>query len=601
MTTHPDSDDFSSATRGLIASLKPCVIKNSTGRVVWNNDAYDFLHTSECPSSANPGLWRQGRLTSIQGLFEIIPGIYQVRGLDLSNMTIVEGNTGVVVIDPLTSVECAAAALGLYREHRGDRPVTAVIYSHSHVDHFGGAAGVLGDTSDAPILAPEGFMDEATGENIFVGEAMRRRAAYMYGSALPKGPDGQIGCGLGMTVSTGTLSLIPPNMIIRRTGEERVLDGVRIQFQMVPDTEAPAEMNFFFPDHGALCIAECATHGLHNIITLRGALVRDAKSWARYLDETLVLYGNESQVLFAGHTWPTWGRENIARFVSEQRDLYAYLHDQTVRMMNLGMNGTEIAEVISLPPTLQTAWHAQGYYGSVSHNVKGIYQRYMGWFDGNPAHLWDYPTAELGKRYVDCFGGVDQILQKAAEYERNDDLRFAATLLGHAVSAQPEHRAARTALASVFEKLGYGCENATWRNFYLTEVRRLRSSGSLAQQKPSRNEINPSLSMEQLLTLLSIRIDGPRAAAESFVIDVQMTDEQLWWRMILSNGVLTSRRSVEGFHDTAGLAIITGKTDFVKFLNGRIDALQNPAKGDMSLLHKLLSLAGLSRDPHSAL
>ncbi|EAU31809.1 hypothetical protein ATEG_07547 [Aspergillus terreus NIH2624] len=315
-------------------------------------------------------------------------------------MTIVEAQKGVIIIDPLTSAECSAKALALYRKNRGNKPVTGVIYSHSHIDHFGGASGVLQgpDASSIPIIAPEGFLEEATSENIYVGPAMRRRAMYMYGNRLPKGPAGQIGCGIGMTVSSGTSTLVPLNVSISSTGETRIIDGVRIEFQMVPETEAPAEMNFYFPDHRALYIAECATHCLHNIITLRGALVRDAKAWSRYLDEAVVLYGQKSDVLCAGHNWPTWGRDAIVQLISEQRDLYGYLHDQTVRMMNQGMTGIEIAEVLTLPPALQTAWHTQGFYGSISHNVKGIYQRYMGWFDGNPAHLWEYPSVENARR-----------------------------------------------------------------------------------------------------------------------------------------------------------------------------------------------------------
>ncbi|CAL5873620.1 uncharacterized protein PFLUO_LOCUS7901 [Penicillium psychrofluorescens] len=589
-----DKADFENASRGLVGALKPCSIKNAAGREVWNNDDYDFMQNTECPATANPKLWRQGQLCSMQGLFKVTDGIYQVRGFDLSNMTVVEGSRGIVVIDPLTSVECATAALKLYRSHRGDRPVKALIYSHSHADHFGGALGILTANADPsiPIIAPAGFMEEATSENIYAGDAMRRRAAYMYGARLPKAPDGQIGCGLGMAVSSGITSLIAPNVTIYETGETRVIDGVRIEFQMVPGTEAPAEMNFFFPDHSALLIAECATHCLHNIITLRGALVRDAKAWASYLDETLVMYGDRSDVLFAGHHWPTWGKEQLKTFIEEQRDLYAYLHDQTIRMMNLGMTGTEIAEKITLPPSLESAWHGRGYYGSISHNVKGIYQRYMGWFDGDPAHLWEYPTAELGQRYVDCMGGVDAVVQKAAKYTEAKDLRFAATLLGHAVSAQPTHRAARLALASVFDQLGFGCENATWRNFYLTGAMDMRSSNTASLSAQPSFEISPTLSTEQLLTLLSVRLDGLRAARESFVMDLHLTDEKMWLRLILNNGVLTVRKAVEqtGFaDDAAGLVMTLSKVEFVAVLNGQAGA-SGKSVGDVEIMAKLIAL-----------
>jgi alkyl sulfatase BDS1-like metallo-beta-lactamase superfamily hydrolase len=600
-----DTTDFDNASRGLVGAVKPCTIKNSAGRVVWNNEDYDFMHNRECPATADPKLWRQGQLCSKQGLFKVTEGIYQVRGFDISNVTFVEGTQGIIVIDPLTSVECAAAALELYRAHRGNRQVKALIYSHSHADHFGGARGVLPADSDPsiPIIAPAGFMEEATSENIYLGDAMRRRAAFMYGIPLPRAPDGQIGCGLGMAVSTGITSLIPPNITIYETGETRVIDGVRIEFQMVPGTEAPAEMNFFFPDHSALLIAECATHCLHNIVTLRGALVRDAKAWAGYLDETLVLYGDRSEVLFASHHWPTWGKKQLNTFIEEQRDLYAYLHDQTIRMMNLGMTGIEIAEKITLPPSLESAWHGRGYYGSISHNVKGIYQRYMGWFDGNPVHLWEYPTAELGQRYVDCMGGIDSAIQKAANYVEANDLRFAVTLLGHAVAAQPTHRAARLALASVYEKLGYACENATWRNFYLTGAMELRTSSTPGPKAQPPNEVSPTLSMEQLLRLLSVQLDGLRAAKDSFVMDLRLTDERTWSRLILKNGVLTVRKTAEkdGFaDDAAGLTMTLNKADFVAILNGEA-SISGESVGDVEIMAKLVALTRPSKKIASSL
>ncbi|PYI32504.1 beta-lactamase domain-containing protein [Aspergillus indologenus CBS 114.80] len=592
-----DRTDFENAARGFVAGLEPCIIRSSDGRIVYNNAEYSFLRDAECPETANPKLWRQGQLASVQGLFEVTDGIYQVRGLDLANMTIVEGHKGVIVIDPLTSVECAHAALALYRGHRGDRPVTGVIYSHSHIDHFGGARGVIPSLEEArtlPILAPEGFMEEATSENIYVGPAMRRRAAFMYGTRLPKSPEGQIGCGIGMAVSTGTPSLIPPNQQITATGEERVVDGVRIRFQLVPETEAPSEMNFFFPDHRALYIAECATHSLHNIITLRGALVRDAKAWARYLDESLVLFGEQSDVLCAGHNWPTWGRKEIQRLIAEQRDLYGYLHDQTVRMMNQGLTGIEIAETLTLPPALQRAWHAQGFYGSVSHNVKGIYQRYMGWFDGNPAHLWEHPPVANARRYVDCMGGIEAAVQKAEEYARDGDRRFAATLLGHAVALDPTHPKARLALASVFEQLGYGAENSTWRHFYLTGALDLRQGegGDAQRHSPglAARELNPHQSVEQWLSLLSVRLHGPRAATESFVLDFHVKDTESWWRLIVSNGVLTSRATTAQVStEAAGLTIFVTKQQLGAVLSGK-SLGELDYEGELQLLSRFLEL-----------
>ena len=328
--------------------------------------------------------------------------------------------------------------------------MTAVIYTHAHVDHFGGVRGVLDDEAlegGVPILAPDGFMESAVSENVYAGVAMSRRAVYMYGAALEKGPAGQIGCGLGMTNSTGTIGLVPPTVDITHTGQEEVLDGVRIVFQVTPGTECPAEMNFYFPDRRALCMAENATRNLHNLVTLRGALVRDARVWAAYLDEAIDLFCADTDVAFASHHWPTWGGDRVAEYLALQRDLYAYLHDQTLRLMNSGLNGAEAAEAMEMPPALEQAWHTHGYYGSVSHNVKAVYQRYLGWFDGNPARLWQHPPVEASLRYVECMGGADAVVATARGYADRDDLRFAAELLDRVVFAQPDHALAKERLA----------------------------------------------------------------------------------------------------------------------------------------------------------
>ena len=390
-----DTTDFDNADRGFIAALSPCVIKAADGHIVWDNDVYSFLG-GPAPTSVHPSLWRQSTLTAKQGLYEVVPGIYQVRGLDISNITFVEGDTGIIVIDPLVSTEVAAAALGLYRTHRGgERPVLAVIYTHSHVDHFGGVLGVrLGSRRGfgrGDGVHAEGFTAHAVQENVYAGPAMTRRATYMYGSLLARGPQGQVGCGLGQIPSTGEVAIIVPTVDIRETGETHTIDGVQIEFQMAPGTEAPAEMHFYIPRYRALCMAENATHNLHNLLTLRGALVRDPHAWSGYLTEAIDTFADRTDVVFASHHWPTWGRENIVKFLSLQRDLYAYLHDQTLRLLNQGYTGVEIAEIFEMPPALEHAWHSRGYYGSVSHNVKAVYQRYMGWFDGNPGRLWPHP------------------------------------------------------------------------------------------------------------------------------------------------------------------------------------------------------------------
>jgi alkyl sulfatase BDS1-like metallo-beta-lactamase superfamily hydrolase len=367
-----DTADFDDADRGFIGALEPCVVKAADGRVVWDNDVYGFL-AGEAPTSVHPSLWRQSGLCAKQGLYEVVEGIYQVRGLDLSNISFVEGDTGIIVIDPLISTETAAAALALYRAHRGDRPVVAVVYTHTHVDHFGGVLGVTTqadvDAGNVAVIAPEHFTEHAVQENVYAGTAMARRAAYMYGAVLARGPQGQVGCGLGQVGSTGEVALIVPTVDIRETGEKHTFDGVEIEFQMAPGTEAPAEMHFYFPKFRALCMAENATHNLHNLLTLRGALVRDPHGWSGYLTEAIDTFADRTDVVFASHHWPTWGRERIVEFLSLQRDLYAYLHDQTLRQLNQGYTGIEIAENFQLPPALEKAWHTHGYYGSVSHNV----------------------------------------------------------------------------------------------------------------------------------------------------------------------------------------------------------------------------------------
>ncbi|MGN6241184.1 MAG: alkyl/aryl-sulfatase [Cellulosimicrobium cellulans] len=537
-----DTQDFDDAARGLVARREPNAITADDGRVVWDNDTYAFLE-GDAPDTVNPSLWRQSKLVAEQGLFEVVEGIYQVRGFDLSNVTFIEGRTGVIVLDPLISTETAAAALALYREHRGDRPVTGIIYTHCHVDHFGGVKGVTTqedvDAGRVPVVAPEGFTEHAVAENVYAGTAMARRAGYMYGAALARGPQGQVGAGLGQTTSTGTVTLIPPTLWITTTGQEETVDGVRMVFQMAPDTEAPAEMLVWFPDHKALCAAEDATHNLHNLLTLRGAVVRDPHVWSHYLTESVDLFGDDVEVVFASHHWPTWGNERIREYLSLQRDLYGYLHDQTLRLLNRGFTGPEIAEQIVLPPALENAWHARGYYGSVSHNVKAIYQRYMGWYDGNPAHLWEHPPVERAQRYVELGGGADAVVEKARAAFDAGDFRWVAELLNHVVFAEPDHAAARDLLADTFEQLGYGSENGTWRSVYLSGATELRDGAFGTPTATSAPDIVASLTPTMLFDALAVQVDGPRAWDEDLSVDVVLTDADERYRLWLRHGVLT--------------------------------------------------------------
>ena len=587
-----DTTDFDNADRGFIASLSPCLVKAADGRVVWDNDSYTFLD-GPAPASVHPSLWRQSTLAAKQGLYEVVPGIYQVRGLDLSNITFIEGDTGIIVIDPLVSTETAAASLQLYRTHRdGDRPVVAVIYTHSHVDHFGGVLGVTSqadvDAGAVAILAPEGFTAHAVQENVYAGTAMTRRATYMYGSMLARGPRGQVGCGLGQAASTGEIALIVPTLDIKTTGETHTIDGVEIEFQMAPGTEAPAEMHFYFPRFRALCMAENATHNLHNLITLRGALVRDPHAWSGYLTEAIDTFADRTDVVFASHHWPTWGREQIVNFLSLQRDLYAYLHDQTLRLLNQGYTGVEIAEMFQMPPALDQAWHTHGYYGSVSHNVKAVYQRYMGWFDGNPGRLWPHPPEALAPRYVEAMGGMDRVVELARTAFDSGDFRWAATLLDHAIFTDGDHAGARELYADTLEQMGYGAENATWRNFFMSGATELRDGNFGTATSTTSPTLLAQLTPEQIFDSLAIRVNGPESWNLDLVLDITFIDSDTNYRLTLRNGVLVYRKIAA---EPASATVTVRLADKMRLLSAAFGDFASPGlelSGDETALQSLL-------------
>ncbi len=589
-----DTTDFDDADRGFIAALSPCIVKAADGRVVWDNDVYAFLD-GPAPSSVHPSLWRQSTLAAKQGLYEVVPGIYQVRGLDLSNITFVEGDTGIIVIDPLVSTEVAAAALGLYRTHRGDeRRVVAVIYTHSHVDHFGGVLGVTSQADVASgkvsVVAPEGFTAHAVQENVYAGPAMTRRATYMYGTLLPRGPQGQVGCGLGQTPSTGEVALIAPTIDIRTTGETHTIDGVEIEFQMAPGTEAPAEMHFYFPRFRALCMAENATHNLHNLLTLRGALVRDPHVWSGYLTEAIDTFADRADVVFASHHWPTWGREHIVKFLSLQRDLYAYLHDQTLRLLNQGYIGVEIAEMFQMPPALEQAWHTHGYYGSVSHNVKAVYQRYMGWFDGNPGRLWPHPPEALAPRYVEALGGIDRVVELARTAFDSGDFRWAATLLDHAIFTETEHAGARELYADTLEQMGYGAENATWRNFFLSGATELRDGNFGTAASTTSPALLSQLTPEQIFDSLAIRVNGPASWNLDLALDMTFADSDTNYRLTLRNGVLVYRKIAPEPASATVTVLLASKLRLLSAAFGDFASPGLELSGDESALQSLLGV-----------
>jgi alkyl sulfatase BDS1-like metallo-beta-lactamase superfamily hydrolase len=528
-----DGAEQANAERGFIATIPDAAIGGA-----WSMAPYAFLGGGR-PDTVNPSLWRQARLNARHGLFKVTAGVYQVRGFDISNITFVEGERGFIVIDPLTSAEPAAAALALMRAHRGDRPVTAVIYTHSHVDHYGGVRGVLAEDDAVPIIAPEGFLEAAVSENVLLGNVMNRRATYMYGALLPRDAKGHVDSGLGKAVSFGQVALVAPNLSIRETGEIHHVDGVEIRFQVTPDTEAPAEMNFFFPGFGALCMAENCTCHLHNLYTPRGAQVRDARNWSRYIDEARLLYAGDTDALFASHHWPRWGAEEAERFLVVQRDLYKYIHDQTLRLANHGLGPLEIAEQLKLPPTLAAEWTTRGYYGTLNHNAKAVYQRYLGWFDGNPANLHRHPPEEAGRRYVALAGGPEAVLAAGAQAFAAGDYRWTAELASHLVFAEPDHAAGRELLADALEQMGYQAESGPWRDFYLT--------GALEAREPKPASATPrqgaiaqlfSLSGDDLLHALSVRLNGEAAGAETIAFVLAFTDSGETWEIRVENAVL---------------------------------------------------------------
>jgi len=555
-----DGADLERATRGLVAGADHAPVDTA-----WDFGEYDFLAEAP-PETVNPSLWRHARLNTIHGLFTVTEGIHQVRGFDLSNITFVAGDTGWIVIDPLTATATAGAALDLANRTLGARPVRAVIYTHSHVDHFGGVRGVITDDEvargDVRVIAPEGFLAAAVSENVIAGNVMQRRATYMYGALLPRGPRGHVDAGLGKGIPRGPGGLIAPTESISATGTELAVDGVRIEFQLTPGTEAPAEMNFLFPDHRALCMAENCTATLHNLYTPRGAEVRDALAWSKYIGEAIERYAHRADVVFASHHWPRFGPADLRTYLEQQQDLYRFLHDETMRLANHGLTMVEIAEELELPGALRDEWHARDYYGTVNHNAKAVYQKYLGWFDGNPAHLHPLPPVEAARRYVDLAGGADRLLEHARAAFDAGDYRWVAELVNHLVFAEPDHAAARALQADALEQLGYQAESAPWRDFYLTGAQELRA-GVPPVVMPTNPGVHTlrAMTTEMILDLLAVRLDGPAAATHHLRIDLRLTsaagrDEERAEEhaVTVRNGTLSSR---VGRHDPPAAALVT--------------------------------------------
>ncbi len=538
-----DDQDFKDAQQGFIATLPKMVIKKTDGSVVWDLTSYDFLDQKKAPVSVNPSLWRQATLNRFNGLFKVTDRIYQIRGFDISNMTIIEGDTGLIIIDPLISEEVAKAGLELYYQNRPQKPVVAVLYTHSHVDHYGGVKGVTSEEEvkqgKVKIIAPEHFLEDAISENVFAGTAMGRRSTYMYGPFLPRGVKGQVDGGLGKTNSLGTVTLIPPTDIIQKTGEEKIVDGVKMVFQMAPNTEAPAEMLIYFPQFKTLNVAEDATHTLHNLYTLRGAPVRDASKWWKTLNEALKLFGSQTDIVIAQHHWPTWGNERIQNYLASQRDLYKYIHDQSLRLMNSGYTMLEVAEKLKLPAGLSQRWFNRSYYGSVNHNAKAVYQRYLGWYDSNPANLFALPPEEASKHYVEFMGGSAQAMKKARKSFEKGDYRWVAMVMNHVVFADPSNKEARQLQAEALEQLGYQSENPTWRNEFLMGAYELRNGvPNLKDFQVVSTDTLKAMPVDMLLDYLGIRLNADKAEGKSIKINWAFTDTGEKYALSLENGAL---------------------------------------------------------------
>lgn len=541
-----DKADFEDAKRGLLERPETLTIKDPDGNVIWDLEEYKkyIADDKPAPDTVNPSLWRNAQLCMEYGLFEVVPDrIYQVRGYDLSNLTLVRGDTGWIVIDTLISPETAKAGLDLANSKLGPRPIVAVVHSHSHVDHYGGVRGIVSqadvDSGKVKIIAPQAFVEDAVSENVIAGNAMSRRAVYMYGALLPRNAQGGVNGGLGQTVSTGLPTLIIPTDIISTTGTKMTIDGVDMEFQMTPGTEAPTEMNTFFPQFKAMWMAENTTNTMHNLLTLRGAQVRDARIWASFLDETIRTYGPNTEVKFQSHHWPKWGNANIIDYWKRQRDMYKYMHDQSVRLMNQGYVGSEIAEELQFPPELNNFWPDRGYYGTLKHNSRAVYQRYMGWYDGNPSDLDDLPPQEAAKKYVEYMGGEEAILEKAKNDFDNGNYRWTAMVLKHVVFANPESVHGKNLLADSYEQMGYQAESGPWRSVYLQGAYELRngvpSAGGTDTASPDTINAMPP---EMMFDYLGVRLNGPKAAGKNITLNVDFTDLNKQYGLIVENGVL---------------------------------------------------------------
>lgn len=541
-----DQTDYENARKGFIATIDEGVIKLPDGRNSYSMKQFDFIK-GKAPAAANPSLWRQSELNSINGLFKVSEGIYQIRGFDLANMTLIKGKTGWIIIDPLTVPATSKAAMKLVDEQLGKSPVKAVIFSHSHIDHFGGVKGIVSEeevkSGAVKIYAPKGFFENSISENVMAGNAMSRRAYYMYGNLLKKEIKGSYGSGLGPTTGYGIPGIFEATEIISsEDGETKMIDGIKTEFIYTPESEAPAEMMFYFPDLKAMCQAENISHTLHNLYTLRGAQVRNGQKWSKYIDKSITKWGDNVEVSFGSHHWPTWGNENINEFWVKQRDLYRFIHDQTLRLANQGYTPLEIAEMLKLPESLNKEFYSRGYYGTVSHNAKAQYQLYFGWFDGNPSNLNPLPPADAGKKYIEFMGGADQVIKKSMESYNKGEYRWVAEVMKQLVFAEPKNQQARFLLADAYEQLGYQAESGPWRNFYLSGAKELRfGTNPVAIGGTASPDIIKGMSTELYFNYLGMQFKGTENGDLKYNFNINLTDTNEKVAIIVSNGTVMPR------------------------------------------------------------
>ncbi len=575
--------DFEDAQRGFIATIDPAIITNDNGDVVWDMERYDFL-SGPAPDTANPSLWRQSQLNALHGLFKVTDRIYQVRGFDLANMTLIEGDTGWIVIDPLTTNETARAALALANRELGERPVKAIIYTHSHADHFGGARGIISEeeqaAGDIRIIAPEGFMEHAISENVLVGNTMARRSAYHFGNVVPAGPGGQIGSGLGQSTATGVVSLVAPNETVSETGAVLTVDGIEIELQMAHGAEAPSEFMFYFPQFKTLCLAETVNHTLHNTYTLRGARVRDVLAWTHYVNESLQMFGDRTEVAFGSHHWPSWGQDRIKDHLITQRDAYRFIHDETLRLANHGYGPREIANMIEMPEPLAQVFANRGYYGSVKHNAQAVYNFYLGWFNGNPALLDRLPPVESSTRYVDVMGGAEAVLAAGQTAYDAGDYRWVAELVNHLVYADPDNSDARALQAAALTQMGYQAESGSWRNFYLSAAQELENGVKPVPATLPGPDTVKGMSLDLFFDFLGVKLNPELAQGEEIIVNFDFPDQNAQYMVELKNGVLNNTRGVQS--DDANVTLTMNRSTLDKLILQEAGFVWLATKGEIS-------------------